>query len=56
MKIHDLYWGVDDAESVRILLHRRGEELFVEFHQHVLARFAVVEATGAHADAFVEAL
>ena len=55
-EIHDLNRRVDDAEAVRVLLEGRGEELLVEFHQHVLARFAVVEAAGAHTHAFVEAL
>ena len=55
-EIHDLNRRVDDAEAIRVLLEGRGEELLVEFHQHVLPRFAVVEATGAHTHAFVEAL
>ena len=56
MKSTTLNRRVDDAEAVRVLLEGRGEELLVEFHQHVLARFAVVKASGAHTDALVEVL
>ena len=55
-EVDDFHRRIDDAEPIRILLEGRGEELLVELHQHALARLAVVEAAGAHADAFVEAL
>ena len=55
-EIHDLDRGVDDAEAVHVLLQRGGEDLLVEFHQHVLARFVAVEAAGVLADAFMEGL
>ena len=55
-EIHDLHRRVHDAEAVGFLLERCGEEFLVQFHQHALARPAVVQAAGAHAHALVEAL
>ena len=54
-EVHDLDRGVDDAEPVRVLLHRGREELLVELHQHALARGRVVEAARPQPHALVEA-
>ena len=55
-EIDHLHRRIDDAQTVGVLLQRRGEELLVKLHQHPLPGGAVVQAAGAQADAFVEAL
>ena len=55
-EIDDFDRRIDDAQAVGFLAQGDGEEFLVKLHQHALPGCAVVEALGAAAHAFVEAL